>query len=113
MCGSPPRGSDMGGNGRPANGRETTRQGIWAGAAHCSCDLHNRQLLSSSKEKTTNKRKGQKHPKENPKISHHAQEYFERHTAAKQKQKYKIEKSPKGLKERHKKATKIGQAEDI
>ena len=41
--------------GTAANGRETTRQGIWAGAAHCSCDLHNRQLLSSSKDKTTNK----------------------------------------------------------
>ena len=35
MCGSlSPRGSDLGGNGRARNGRlETTRQGIWAGAA--------------------------------------------------------------------------------
>ena len=51
MCGSPPRGSDMGGNGRAANGRETTRQGIWAGAAQISCDPHNCQLLSSRKKK--------------------------------------------------------------
>ena len=78
-CVGPPRGSDMGGNGSPANGGETTRQGIWAGAAQISCDLHNRQLLSSCKEKTTNKRKGKKHPTESPKFSHHVQEYFERH----------------------------------